>query len=749
MALPLALIPLLVLPLQDPASFPDQAKALREAESWGELAALAAAEADQAQDDVLPLSYLAIARAGLKEFEAAAEALQQLKQGGLDLDAAVPGLGSPLVEVVNTTYSHCWANFDPAFNRQCWEPLFARFADSHYAPVAASRLLMAALKEGDEAAAAPFRAFFDQRLEAARAAGDEAQVADLTGRLVDGHLKAGVSDAAVAALAAEAWDQAWSAAVQRHGYDGPVTGGDLDAAQLAARLQCELDTDDAFNTLARATALAGAEVGPGHPLYEMEDEPAVRFTDVTAALGLDGLKAGRVAAADFDADGDPDLCFGGRLYRNEDGRYTEVGGELGVTQRGAAALFGDADGDGLLDLLVAGGKPFLYRNLGKKGKYAFEDATAAAGLGAVSFAATPEGAAWVDFDDDGDLDLYFAVYEKPMGKGNPDVLLENDGDGVFTDASAKLAALPEGDACGRGVSPADVDQDGDSEIFVSNYRLNPNLLWQWDGAGLSDRSAALGVKGERQPADGAYFGHTIGSCWGDVDGDGDLDLFSANLAHPRFIRQGFSNLSFLGIQQEDGSFRDERAARGVRFQETHSDPALVDIDNDGDLDLSLTCIYEGVPSALFQNDGAGHFSPITFRAGAVAFHGWGQSWLDFDGDGFLDVVYASSAGVRAFRNSGNDNHYVRVALQTKGRDLGYGAVVQVEGTEEDAPPPLTRQLFAARGTSSQDEPVLHFGLGGYDGKIRIRVRWPDSDKTESKTPKPDRLYRFKQTRKAK
>ncbi len=747
MLAPLVLSLLPLLPPQDDADFAAQAQALREAESWSELAALADAAATE--HEVLAKAYLAIARAGAQDFEAAAAALLELKDSGLDLDAALPGLGSPLVEVVNTTYMHCWANFDPAFNRKCWQPFFTHFADSHYAPVAASRLMMASLKEGDAAGAAPYRDFFEQRLEAAREAGDDPLEADLTGRFVDGHLKAGVSDESVARMAAEAWEQAWSAACARHDFAGPITGGELDEAQLAARLQCELDTDDAFNTLARAVALAGIEPGPGHPLYEMEVEPGVRFTEVTEELGLGGLRAARVAAMDFDGDGDPDLCFRGRLFENREGRFVEVGDERGITQRGAVALWGDADGDGDPDLLVAGGKPFLYRNLGKKGKYAFEDQSAAAGLAGIRFAATPEGAAWVDFDDDGDLDLYFALYEKPMGVGHPDVLLENDGRGVYTDASAELDALAEGPGCGRGVSPADLDQDGDSEIFVSNYRLDPNQLWQWSGDGLADRAAELGAKGERQPADGEYFGHTIGSAWGDVDDDGDLDLFSANLAHPRFIRQGFSNLSFLGIQQEDGSFRDERAARGVRFQETHSDPALVDIDNDGDLDLSLTCIYEGVPSALYQNDGSGRFAPITFRAGAVAFHGWGQSWLDFDGDGFLDVIYASDAGVRAFRNGGNDNHYARVALKSKGRDLGYGAIVRVEGTEEGAPPPRVRQLHNARGTSSQDEAVLHFGLGDYAGRLRIEVRWPDTDRTESKTPKADRVYPFKQVRKAK
>ena len=77
--------------------------------------------------------------------------------------------------------------------------------------------------------------------------------------------------------------------------------------------------------------------------------------------------------------------------------------------------------------------------------------------------------------------------------------------------------------------------------------------------------------------------------------------------HPRFVQQGFSNLSMLyvnGGADADYTFTEERQARGIRFQETHSDPAFVDYDNDGDLDLSITCIYEGVPSALYQRASA-------------------------------------------------------------------------------------------------------------------------------------------------
>jgi ASPIC/UnbV protein/VCBS repeat protein len=752
---------------QEGAGFLEQAQSLREAEAWQKLIDLAELQISLAADQhaaglkpaveaeatagqpQLAWAFKSIGQAGLKQFPASVTTLKGLQDSGVVLDDPLPGLGSPLVEVVNTIYAHCWANFDGAFNRQCWGPLFEEFPDSQYAPIAAGRLLMAALKLDDSAEVKRLEQFFEAGLEAARKAKDTEQETDLTKRYVDGYLNAGVSNARVFELAIVVWNGSWNAAKKAHGFDGPVTGGALSVEQLQARRECELDTDHAYNTICRAFDLSGLELERGNPLYEMESEPSVTFEDVTAEVGLTDLRQTRVAAADFDRDGDPDLCFGGRLFLNHKGKFTEVSKERGLTRRGAGALFGDYDGDGNLDVIIASSpKSFLYRNLGKRGKFNFEEVSEASGVSAVTLDATPEAVAWVDFDDDGDLDLYFAVYEKGGG-GHPDVLLENLGDGTFADASASTGVGTMGPYCGRGVSPIDVDLDGDSEIFVSNYRLEQNLFWQLDGDQLKDGSEFLGIKGVLQPADGHYYGHTIGSCWGDVDNDGDLDLFSANLAHPRFVRQGFSNQSLLGMQQADGTFTDEALIRGIRFQETHSDPAFVDIDNDGDLDLSLTCVYEGVTSALFQNDGTGHFTPITFRAGAATFHGWGQSWLDIDGDGFLDVIYGSSNGVKVLRNSGNDNHYIRLKLASKGKDPNaFGATVRVETIEAETPQTWMRQLSNARGTASQDEPILHFGLGSYQGRVKVSVTWPDSDRTESKTPKADRVFTVKQSRKA-
>ena len=105
------------------------------------------------------------------------------------------------------------------------------------------------------------------------------------------------------------------------------------------------------------------------------------------------------------------------------------------------------------------------------------------------------------------------------------------------------------DLCGRGVSPCDYDRDGDMDIFVSNYRLQENFLWENRRGEAVNAALLRGVAGTE--TDG-WWGHTIGSAWADWDNDGDWDLFSANLAHPRYIT--FSDRSMLYRNDGDGTW---------------------------------------------------------------------------------------------------------------------------------------------------------------------------------------------------
>jgi len=215
--------------------------------------------------------------------------------------------------------------------------------------------------------------------------------------------------------------------------------------------------------------------------------------------------------------------------------------------------------------------------------------------------------------------------------------------------------------------------------------------------------------GER--IDGNY-GHTIGSQWADYDNDGDWDLFSANLAHPRFIE--FSDKSML-FNNSDGEFADVREEAGITFAETHSDPSWGDFDNDGYLDLFITSIYEGRESFFYKNNGDGTFTNVNYSSGLVVYNGWGGAWADVDNDGDLDLF---SYGL--FVNTGQDGNWVEFILE--GKDTNRAAI----GTTvvlKTADKTMMRMVEGGKGTGTQSDLKVHFGLGTDEKIDEVKIKW--------------------------
>jgi hypothetical protein len=697
------------------ADFPGDAKAAFDGNKFGDLEKISREWLAEDKEDSTARAYLSLALAGLGRYDEAAAELTTLAAAGNPPDRDVPGIGNPLSIMINLIYQKFWANFNADANRKAWGPLFEVFPESTNMAVPASRLLMAALIKKEEAEAERIAAWFDARLEEAK--DSRPVLRNLTHHYARGYLRAGNGSPRAVELAEKAFTMAWE--------DSEKIYADT-TDSLERREKCDINSDHELWDLSLACSLGGRFDPEENLLAKREPEPGALFEDVTGEFGLGALRSGRVAAADYNGDGFVDLCFSGRLFRNEGGTaFTEVTREAGLTKTGSGALFFDYDNDGALDILVTA-KPHarLFRNLGSRGKHSFEDVTAAAGLDKIAVGASPEGAAVTDIDNDGHLDFYLAAYENPYPTGHPDVLARNNGDGTFTDVSESSGIRTHGALCGRGVTCSDFDGDGDQDIHVSNYRLLVNNFWRNDGGGsFTDIAPDTTLAGVSQRG---AFGHTIGSVFGDIDNDGDFDLFCANLAHPRFIMQGFSNLSMLYVRGtgDNGeiTFTDERRARGIRFQETHSDPAFADYDNDGDLDLFITAIYKGAPSIFCQNDGRGFFEPVTFRSRSVTFDGWGQAWCDIDNDGDVDHVVGSGSGVRLFRNLGNANKWLKVRLRGKDRNL-FGVGCRVAVTTPDGRRQV-REMRVGRGTQSQDGYALHFGLGPEAKKVEVEVVWP-------------------------
>jgi len=301
----------------------------------------------------------------------------------------------------------------------------------------------------------------------------------------------------------------------------------------------------------------------------------------------------RVAWGDYDNDGDDDLMTNGpALYRNDgDGSFTDVtaAADLGLVSAGTGGgVWGDYDNDGWLDYMGLGTGhtqwDVLLRN---DGDGTFTDVTDASLISDVQdlldcvdgvdpeYSPT-EAVAWVDLDSDGYLDLYQAQYEcGAVYQNYLDRIWHNEGDGTFTEWTA-CHGFYTGAHAGRGVSPLDFDIDADVDVFVSNYRLDPNFLFRNDGDGtvanIAQDTHLIG-----NLVAGAY-GHTIGAAWLDAENDGDWDIFLGNLAHPRFYH--FSDLSQLMINDGAGEYEDTAEAAGIHYRETHSSPVAADFNGE-------------------------------------------------------------------------------------------------------------------------------------------------------------------------
>lgn len=368
------------------------------------------------------------------------------------------------------------------------------------------------------------------------------------------------------------------------------------------------------------------------------------FRDVTvqAGLGHNGFSAG-LAVGDYDSDGFSDVyvaCFGANcLYRNQgDGTYTEVARQSGVDDRrwGTSAAFLDYDRDGLLDLYACNyGKwswetnqfcgdqsrnvrlycsprsvepelSILYRNVGDG---TFEETTVEAGLGAR--AARSQGVVAADVNNDGWIDLY-------VGNDlHPNFLFLNKGNGTFEDLSELSGTAYDSVGsvqAGMGVDAADIDRDGDMELFVTNFGEEHNALYQNDGAGIfHEISHTAGL------AEGSLPWVGWGTAFADFDLDGWSDAIITNghvddnrhllgqdapYAQPPLLYRNTGS-RFEPVVDAGGYFKQSHVGRGL---------AIADFDNDADYDAAIS--HQDTAPALLRNDvGQSHAD-----RGAIVLH---------------------------------------------------------------------------------------------------------------------------------
>ncbi len=504
------------------------------------------------------------------------------------------------------------------------------------------------------------------------------------------------------------------------------------------------------------------------------------FTGGTGRLLIPEIIGAGVALIDYDADGDLDVYLlqgtvldpattpaeatfppprdhwpGNRLYRND----LVPGGALGftdVTQRsgvghesyGMGAAVGDYDGDGFADLYVTNlGSNVLYRNAGDG---TFIDVTRDTRTDDERWSTS---AAFADYDQDGDLDLFITNYiaftveshetcQDATGAPDfcnpsqypplPDRLLRNDGDGRFTDVTA-TAGLDAAYGSGLGVTWADLDGDGWPDVYVANDG-DANQLWRNQGDGtLTDLALMSGTAYNVDGVAEAGMGVTAG----DVDGDGDEDLFMSHLAH---------ETNTLYLNDGRGDFRDVTSEFGLSqpsFRSTGFGTEWFDYDNDGTLDLfvangAVTSIETlrgepypfHQPNQLFHNDATGMFREITGEtepALAPSEVSRGAAFGDLDNDGDVDIVVTNNNGpARLLLNElGAEANWIGVRLRgdTANRE-GIGARVGLLLADHPVP---WRRVHRDGSYLSSNDPRVYFGLGSQTSVDGVVVRWGTDD----------------------
>jgi tetratricopeptide (TPR) repeat protein len=467
-------------------------------------------------------------------------------------------------------------------------------------------------------------------------------------------------------------------------------------------------------------------------------EDSVFFVEAAQKAGLD--RTGLPAFGDFDGDGDSDLLLSGSMLFENDGqgRFTDVTDKMGLSDTGGVGgIFGDYDNDGDLDIFVLVGekrrRDRLYRNEGRRG---FKDISEEAGH--PSDLVPSQAAAFGDLNIDGYLDLYLANGSPPTQEGQggfPDSIFLGGEEGRFVNGGSSSGIGSLLALCARGVTLGDYDNDGDLDIFVANDRLQPNRFFHNEGDGsFTERARTLHLAGFAQQR---RFGNTLGAVFGDVDGDGDLDLFVANRAEPRTLRYADTSMLYINQGRPDYSFLPGWEGSGLLYGPDQVQPAFADVNNDGHLDLYVVSHAPGQIAMLYLGGGDGTFSNVTWLSGVGVESAQGCAFADVDGDGDQDLFVAGQDRPFLFLNQGSANHWVAFRLMGRscnGTAIGARITVDYESRSQ------VREISGGRGFACQDDMTVHMGLGTYNGRLSVSIQWPDGRNQFMTGLKADKIH---------
>ena len=342
----------------------------------------------------------------------------------------------------------------------------------------------------------------------------------------------------------------------------------------------------------------------------------------------------------------------------------------------------------------------------------------------------PTGAAALgDGNGDGVLDVYWGNWLKhyPDAPAVMDRYAVGHGDGTFTDMTVDAGMVPEEDQPCYGVTWVDYNNDGLQDVWVGNYQFKPNYLFENQGDGtFVDRAEDLGLLKDDK---GFWGGHTYGGDWADFDNDGDMDLFEPNLSHPRTMPYSDDSRLLVNQGPPGYEFIDKFDALGFTYDEGDVNAAFADFDNDMDLDLVISSLYQGHYSKFYRNDGAQGFVDITYETGTAVHDATGAVWADVDEDGDLDLFINDRRGknrLQLFLNRvGQDNNWVELVLV--GTQSNRGAVGARVSLTAAGITQMREIKGGGRHSNAQDSAVVHFGLADNDTIDEVVVRWPGGE----------------------
>ncbi len=461
-----------------------------------------------------------------------------------------------------------------------------------------------------------------------------------------------------------------------------------------------------------------------------------------------------------------DPSYWNRLFRNNgDGTFTDVTEKAGLQgvgySMGAAA--GDYDNDEFVDLYVTGlNRNQLFHN---NGDGTFTDVTAKAGVtGTIPKLgkAWSVAAGWFDYNNDGLLDLFVVnylnysistatlcvqqghpAYCSPVDfLGTPNILYRNNGDGTFTDVSEQ-SHISQYVGKGMGLAFADYDNDGFTDIFVSNDTFENYLLHNKGDGTFTNVALAAGV---------AYnaFGNAIagmGADFRDIDNDGRPDILETAM-----FGEGFPLYKNLG----EGQFQDVTSTAGLAALTSRSTAwgaGVFDFDNDGNKDLftanadildnSMELAHRPfpLPDRVFRNKGNLKFEDVSSKAGAsfqIPAPHRGASFGDLNNDGKIDAVVTVLNGPPEIwmNRSSDQNHWIILKLVgVKSNRDGLGTKIKITTSAG-----VQYNLATTTGSyNSSNDKRVHFGLGPAAIGDTIELTWPSGIKQVLKNVKADQI----------